>query len=49
MRCVAELDELSIANMEGVLEMYELPYGPAQPVICLDEKPITLHKDVRPG
>src|SRR3954470_13910201 len=34
--------------MEDVLEVYERPYDPQQPVICLDEKPITLHADVRP-
>ena len=33
--------------MEDVLTVYEKPYNPAQPVLCLDEKPITLHADVR--
>ena len=33
--------------MEDVLAVYEKPYNPAQPVLCLDEKPITLHADVR--
>ena len=27
----------------------ERPYDPQQPVVCLDEKPITLHADVRPA
>ncbi len=35
--------------MEGVLETYEQPYDPQQPVECLDEKPVTLHADVRPS
>ncbi len=35
--------------MEDVLEVYERPYDPTQPVVCLDEKPITLHADVRPA
>jgi hypothetical protein len=35
--------------MEDVLEVYERPYDPQQPVVCLDEKPITLHADVRPA
>jgi len=48
MWCVAELDEAYIAKMENVLEVYERPYNPKQPVVCLDEKPITLHADVRP-
>ena len=34
--------------MEDVLAVYEKPYDPAQPVICLDEKPVPLHADVRP-
>lgn len=34
--------------MEDVLEVYEKPYNPAEPVVCLDEKPVTLHADVRP-
>ena len=45
---VAELDDEYIAKMEDVLELYEQPYDPQQPVICLDEKPIALHADLRP-
>ena len=45
---VADLDEKYISQMEDVLELYERPYNPRQPVICLDEKPITLHADLRP-
>ena len=48
MWCVAELNEEYIAKMEDVLEIYERPYDPAEPVVCLDEKPVTLHADVRP-
>jgi hypothetical protein len=48
MWCVADLDEDYIAKMEDVLELYEQPYDPEQPVVCLDEKPVTLHADVRP-
>ena len=46
---VADLDEDYITKMEDVLEVYERPYDPQQPVVCLDEKPITLHADVRPA
>jgi hypothetical protein len=46
---VADLDEEYIAKMEDVLEVYERPYDEKEPVVCLDEKPITLHADVRPG
>src|SRR5215207_8800141 len=49
MWCVPELSEDYISNMEDVLETYERPYDPAEPVVCLDEKPVTLHADVRPG
>src|SRR5215510_15069964 len=45
---VADLDDDYITKMEDVLEIYERPYDPRQPVVCLDEKPITLHADVRP-
>ena len=48
MWCVAELNDDYIAKMEDVLEVYERPYNPRQPVICLDEKPVTLHADMRP-
>ncbi|MFZ3342467.1 MAG: IS630 family transposase [Terriglobales bacterium] len=45
---MAELDDDYIAKMEDVLEVYERPYDPQQPVICFDEKSVTLHADVRP-
>ena len=35
--------------MEDVLETYERPLDPAEPVVCLDEKPVTLHAEVRPA
>jgi len=46
---VADLSEDYIAKMEDVLEVYEQPYDKQEPVVCLDEKPITLHADVRPA
>jgi hypothetical protein len=49
MWCVAELNEEYVRDMEEVLEVYEQPYSPDEPVVCLDEKPITLHADVRPA
>jgi transposase len=45
---VAELNEEYVAKMEDVLEVYERPYNPAEPVVCIDEKPVTLHADIRP-
>src|SRR5215472_5263091 len=49
MGSVPELDEQYITKMEDVLETYEQPYDPKEPVACVDEKPITLHADGRPG
>ena len=49
MWCVADLDEDYISKMEDVLETYERPLDPKEPVVCLDEKPVTLHADVRPS
>jgi hypothetical protein len=48
MWCVAELDAEYIAKMEDVLALYERPYNAREPVVCLDEKPVSLHADVRP-
>ncbi|MGH9455115.1 MAG: IS630 family transposase [Terriglobia bacterium] len=49
MWCVADLDSQYIEKMEGVLAVYERPYDPAEPVVCLDEKPVSLHADLRPS
>jgi transposase len=48
MWCVAELNPEYIEKMEDVLATYEKPYTAAEPVVCLDEKPVTLHADLRP-
>jgi hypothetical protein len=48
MWCVAEMNEAYLERMEDVLEVYERPYNPREPVVCLDEKPVVLHRDVRP-
>ena len=49
MWCVPDLTEAYIANMEDVLAAYEKPLNPKEPVVCLDEKPVTLHAEVRPA
>jgi hypothetical protein len=36
-----------VAHMEDVLEVYQLPYDPQVPVICMDEHPVQLIKEVR--
>ena len=48
MWCVAELNPEYIEKMEDVLAVYEKPYNAAEPVVCIDEKPVTLHAEVRP-
>ncbi len=42
-----ECDAEFVAHMENVLETYEKPCNPAQPVICMDEQPVQLVKDTR--
>jgi DDE superfamily endonuclease len=34
--------------MEDVLDLYEEPYDPQYPTVCLDEKPVVLHRETRP-
>src|SRR5205823_8568060 len=48
MWCVADLDAEYLRKMEDVLAVYEKPYRTAEPVVCLDEKPVSLHADLRP-
>lgn len=47
MWCVAELDEEYIRRMEDVLALYEKPLSEEEPVVCIDEKPVVLHADMR--
>jgi hypothetical protein len=47
MWCIAELNEEYIARMEDVLVIYEKPLSDKEPVVCVDEKPVALHADVR--
>ena len=34
--------------MEDVLALYEKPLSETEPVVCIDEKPVVLHADLRP-
>lgn len=34
--------------MEDLLDLYERPLDPKGPVVCLDERPVTLHAHLRP-
>jgi transposase len=45
---VAELNKEYITRMEDVLALYEKPLQEKEPVVCMDEKPVVLHADVRP-
>ena len=47
MWCIAEMDDDYIEHMEDVLEVYERPLSAEEPVVCVDEKPVTLRNDVR--
>jgi DDE superfamily endonuclease len=42
-----EADSEFVAHMEEVLEIYEKPYDPAVPVLCMDEQPVQLSKETR--
>ena len=47
MWCIPTLNEEYITRMENILDLYEKPYDPKEPVICLDEKSIQLLADIR--
>lgn len=47
MWCISELDSEYVEKMEDVLSVYERPYNPSQPVVCIDEKPVPLIADTR--
>jgi transposase len=49
MWCVPELNNEFIACMEDVLRLYNKPLNTAEPVVCLDEKPVQLLDDARPS
>lgn len=36
-----------VANMEDVLDVYKRPYDPKRPVVCMDEQPVQLIKEIR--
>ena len=45
--CIPSKDDADfVACMEDVLDIYELPYDPMYPVVCMDEKPYQLLGDV---
>jgi DDE superfamily endonuclease len=36
-----------VAHMEDVLEVYQMPYDPQAPMVCMDEQPVQLIKETR--
>ncbi len=42
-----EADAEFVAHMEEVLDVYARPYDSSRPVICMDEQPVQLVKEVR--
>lgn len=41
------LDREYIERMEDILDLLELPVNPREPVVCLDERPVQLHREIR--
>jgi DDE superfamily endonuclease len=44
---VPQLDQEYVGNLEDVLEVYEKPLWAEEPVVCVDEKSVSLHEEVR--
>src|SRR3954462_15269300 len=49
MWCVPEITAEFVDRMEDVLRLYARKYDPKEPVVCLDERPVVLPGDARPG
>ena len=47
MWCVGQIDEEYTERMEDILDLYEEPYSKQKPMVCIDEKPVTLQSDKR--
>ncbi len=43
--CLGKIDAAFLARLEQILALYALPYDPAYPVICFDERPCFLIGD----
>lgn len=42
-----DADAEFVAAMEEILDTYEMPYDVDYPVVCMDEQPVQLHKEIR--
>jgi len=49
MWCVPEITAEFVDRMEDVLRLYARRYDAKEPVVCLDERPVVLREDARPG
>lgn len=47
MWCVPKITDEFIERMEDILDLYEKPYNPEEPVVCFDEKSKQLLEDTR--
>ena len=47
MWCIPKLTPEYIERMENILELYEKPYNPQEPVLCFDEKSKQMIEDTR--
>jgi hypothetical protein len=47
--CIPTVSGEFVAAMEDVLALYAMLYDARYPTVCLDEKPVVLHADVRTG
>ncbi len=45
--CIGELTDEYIDRMEDVLDVYSRKYNVKMPVVCIDEKPVTLLGDIK--
>ena len=43
-----QADAEFVAHMEQVLDLYQKPYDPDCPVVCMDEQPVQLVQETRP-
>lgn len=46
MWCLGQINAVFLARMEQILGLYALPYDPAYPVVCFDERPCFLIGDL---
>ena len=49
MWCISEIDQEFRKRMYDLLDLYEEPYDPRKPEVCIDEKPKQLLGDSRPS